>query len=340
MAQDGKHLSPSEQRRAEGRKPKQDAYRLSRMESKDSAVASHSSSPAYLNLGDSLAIFALAVTVITYALNPTVAVRLICLLFGITLLAYLSYRSHFTRDWTSHRRHIAAISLNLVIAVVGGCQIYETWRSVNTIKALTTSPATSPLRPAYSVSMGGALIREDNPLSNLGPYAFAACGASNAVIPIDYMPELFITNKQSGVYSTIDFYELYLMGKSGQWEKLVRIPLSYSANPRFVFFHEHEITGMRSLVPSLDEVMGHDHGIAPGATVNGAVYFAFGANHTPYAYEPRTRIHIHDFSGNSFDGEVTRLPSGPSRTIEHGLSFSFLPRIDPSSIKVIEAGCN
>lgn len=80
------------------------------------------------NLGDSLAFGALAITALTWALSPTLLEKAMAIVAGGGLLAYLAYKSHFTRNYPRHSKHVIAALFLLAALAGGGWQLWSQWK--------------------------------------------------------------------------------------------------------------------------------------------------------------------------------------------------------------------
>jgi hypothetical protein len=186
----------------------------------------------------------------------------------------------------------------------------------------------NPMALAFAVSMRGVIIRQDDPLVNSGPYALLECGADNTIVPIDLMPELFITNLQS-VHSTVEQYSLSIMVHDGSWEPLLKILRHRYEKPNLFFAHVSGAFTVMDLTNSLDDVLSELHGIPPGATASGAVYFAFPASHQKYISPIRIQASVADFTGHSFSGEI-HYNNLKGDSLDPGIRMKFGPKANPS----------
>jgi|GEM_PF-6191454 len=78
--------------------------------------------------GDSISLGGVALTVILWAIFPTVIVRAVAMLIGASLLAYLGYRSHFVRTLSAKKKHIIAGAIVLVLIVIAVMQLLPQWK--------------------------------------------------------------------------------------------------------------------------------------------------------------------------------------------------------------------
>jgi len=85
-------------------------------------------SPKHYNLGDSLAFLGLAIAVITWALAPNFLAKSIAVLFGMGLLVYLSYKSHFVKNFPKWCKHASAAAIFLVVLAVALLQLIPQWK--------------------------------------------------------------------------------------------------------------------------------------------------------------------------------------------------------------------
>jgi hypothetical protein len=79
------------------------------------------------NLGDSLTIVGLAVAVLTWAFAPNFYAKSVAVFIGMGLLIYLSYKSHFVRNWPDFCKHIGAILAFAVVLAAALLQLIPQW---------------------------------------------------------------------------------------------------------------------------------------------------------------------------------------------------------------------
>lgn len=117
------------------------------------------------NLGDSLAIFGVAMAVICWALVPTIIEKGIALIFAASLCIYLGYRSHWVKGLRKRIQHAIAIFCMVVILGGGGWQLYSqyeeehkpkdhVWRSLSAAAILP--PTANPYTTMFRVRNGAS----------------------------------------------------------------------------------------------------------------------------------------------------------------------------------------
>jgi hypothetical protein len=77
---------------------------------------------------DTLTILGLAVTLLAWAFIPGIIVKAMAIIASAVLLAYLSYHSHFTRNFSQKKQHILAVILVVIVLAAGVIQLRGDWK--------------------------------------------------------------------------------------------------------------------------------------------------------------------------------------------------------------------
>jgi hypothetical protein len=94
-------------------------------------------------LGDTVTILGLVVSLAAWALIPTLYARIAVLAVVVTSSGYLVHRSHFTRGWTTRRKHwVASVTVCFMVAI--SCvQLVPQWNREHRAKQNDTHVAAS-----------------------------------------------------------------------------------------------------------------------------------------------------------------------------------------------------
>jgi hypothetical protein len=96
------------------------------------------------NLEFDIALVGLVVAAISWVLVPTLPVKVAVIAFGAGILAYMAYRSHFTRKVSKLCKHVIAVSCILLVLVGGGWQVLSQWKDQHPDGSITNSLANPP----------------------------------------------------------------------------------------------------------------------------------------------------------------------------------------------------
>jgi hypothetical protein len=130
---------------------------------------------------------------------------------------------------------------------------------------------------------------------NNGPFAYAIGCPEKTLVSIDYMPVIRITNLQT-ISTSIKSYSLELRDKSGQWERLVKIPIVPTV-PNLFFVHPAGYLTFMTANQPLDAELSETT-IAAGQSVSGWTFFSFPSIFAGPAELLEARITVSDFAGH------------------------------------------
>jgi hypothetical protein len=143
------------------------------------------------NLGDTLAIGALAVPLLTWALAPSLYAKVIAVIFAIAISVYLSYRSHFVRSWTTRRKHGLALIVICLLVAISSAQLIPQWNEEHRKTSDKSSqsaqqpaqPVQAPAKPDNKPQQGGTIAQTPPVVHHRPKRAHPAITAQTATVP-------------------------------------------------------------------------------------------------------------------------------------------------------------
>ena len=115
----------------------------------DMPSPSPETAPKNHGLSDTLAILGLVVCLLAWVFIPGIWEKAVAIVVSAILLAYLSYRSHFTRDFSPKKQHVVAVVLVVVVLGAGVIQLHGDWKAEHPETSKSEKPSgTNPASPA------------------------------------------------------------------------------------------------------------------------------------------------------------------------------------------------